>query len=151
MGVDTRALIKPNTTETEIVDYLNKKYKDVKSFVKQELDRTIGFINFKDGEDSRSLFYISKSSDTDDIEGLKITGSGFLNLGNYGNSVEILKDLCSHFGGAIDENDCDDEDYYWVNKEKFFEDEKLNFEKELELTFGYENKNKILEIIEKYK
>ena len=43
-----------------------------------------------------------------------------LTLGYYGNSVEIMKDLVSQFGGWIDENDCDDQSYYPIltNKDK---------------------------------
>lgn len=39
----------------------------------------------------------------------------YLSLGCWGNSVDIMKELVAHFGGGwIDENDCDDKEYYPV-------------------------------------
>ena len=36
-----------------------------------------------------------------------------LSLGKWNSSVEIIKDIVTHFGGGwIDEDDCDSEDYY---------------------------------------
>ena len=40
----------------------------------------------------------------------------FLSLGKWGHSVEIIKAIAEHFGGWVDENDCDDIPYYWVKK-----------------------------------
>ncbi len=38
-----------------------------------------------------------------------------VSLGCHGASVEIIKELVSHFGGGwMDENDCDDEEYYEI-------------------------------------
>lgn len=38
-----------------------------------------------------------------------------VSLGCHGASVEIIKELIKHFGGGwIDENDCDDEEYYEI-------------------------------------
>lgn len=38
-----------------------------------------------------------------------------LSLGHWGSSVEILKTLTEHFGGGwLDEDDCDDDEYYPV-------------------------------------
>ena len=37
-------------------------------------------------------------------------------LGYYGKAVEIMKLICEHFGGWIDENDCDDEPPYYIAK-----------------------------------
>lgn len=65
MGVDTRGLIRPNTTESEVLEYLNNRFKNVKSFLTQDADRQVGFIGFEDGEDKRQLFFISKSYDED--------------------------------------------------------------------------------------
>ena len=37
----------------------------------------------------------------------------YLSLGYWGSSIEIIKEIVAHFGGGwIDENDCDDKEYY---------------------------------------
>lgn len=39
--------------------------------------------------------------------------SGMKTLGYWGNSIEIIKEIVAHFGGGwVDENDCDDKEYY---------------------------------------
>ena len=38
----------------------------------------------------------------------------FLDLGYWGSSVEIMKSIISNFSGYLDENDCDDEDPYFI-------------------------------------
>ena len=41
-----------------------------------------------------------------------------ITLGCWGSSVEIIKELVSHFGGGwIDENDCDEKEYYFLPAE----------------------------------
>ena len=39
----------------------------------------------------------------------------YISLSCWGNSIEIIKKIASHFGGWMDENDCDDEEYYEVS------------------------------------
>lgn len=152
MGVSTDALIKPNTTEIEIVNYLNTKYEDVKCYVvlNRRMGYSAGYIEFKDGDDLRSLYYMSTSLDVDKVDDLNLTKSTYISLIHWGNSVYILKDLCNYFGGAIDENDCDDNGYYWVNKEKYFEDEKLTFIKEVEINIGSQNTDVLIRMMGKY-
>lgn len=37
----------------------------------------------------------------------------YISLGFWGSSVEIIKEIVSYFGGGwVDENDCDDKEYY---------------------------------------
>ena len=39
----------------------------------------------------------------------------YISLSCWGSSVEIVKEIVSHFGGGwVDENDCDDKEYYPV-------------------------------------
>ncbi len=35
-------------------------------------------------------------------------------LGYDNDSVEIMKEIVSYFGGYLDEDDCDDEPYYYI-------------------------------------
>ena len=40
----------------------------------------------------------------------------FLDLGYWGSSVEIMKSIISNFSGYLDENDCDEEDAYYIEE-----------------------------------
>lgn len=153
MGVDTRGLLRPSTTEKELVTYLESKYENVKSFVdKRSMDNYFsGFINFTEGTEKRSIFYLSKGMDNHKIDGLNIEDYSYISLGKHGNSIGVIKDLCEYFGGAIDEDDCDDEDFYFVNKDLFFKDIDFTFEKELSMILNKEDYKNVLELIEKYK
>lgn len=83
-----------------------------------------GFICFKYNDEDRALFYnysnlniyenlefYSKHNLRDMVEAEKTS----LLLEYGGSSVEIMKEIVTHFGGGwIDENDCDDKEYYPV-------------------------------------
>ena len=91
-----------------------------------------GFIDFTvnlTGEDEqRNLFYMYDNVKTEeDINWYKEHGmpelvkmaeteTTYLSLGLWGSAVEIMLDIVQHFGGWIDENDCDDIPYYYVRK-----------------------------------
>lgn len=90
-----------------------------------------GFIHFIDNSgDRRSLFYyytnINDFSDlvtlynqncSDDVLLISVVERTCLSIGLFGNSIENMKGICKHFGGWIDENDCDNESFYWIDKE----------------------------------
>ena len=81
-----------------------------------------GFIDFKYNDEDRMLFY--NYSNLNSYENLEFyskynlrdmveTETTYLSLGCWGSSVEIIKEIVAHFGGGwIDENDCDDKEYY---------------------------------------
>lgn len=83
-----------------------------------------GFIHFKQNGENRMLHYFYDNIiDLNDLEyyseyGLEDFAKAektHIGLGYWGSSVEIIKEILGHFdGGWIDENDCDDETYYWV-------------------------------------
>ena len=56
------------------------------------------------------------------LEEMVVSEKTRISLGCFGDSVEIIKAIVERFGGWIDENDCDDEEYYQV-KEKYEEDD----------------------------
>ena len=81
-----------------------------------------GFICFEYHGENRVLFYCYDNLNHYEnldyyakrglLEMVK-TETTYLSLGCYGDSVEIIKELVAYFGGGwIDENDCDDEEYY---------------------------------------
>lgn len=81
-----------------------------------------GFICFNHNGDSRMLFYhYSNINHLENLNYYKNCGledmvraeTTSLSLGMWNNSVEIIKDIVTHFGGGwIDEDDCDSEEYY---------------------------------------
>lgn len=83
-----------------------------------------GYIFFKYNGEDRALFYLYENLNyLENYEyyseyGLKDmieAETTYLLLGCHGTSVEIMKELIAHFGGGwIDENDCDDKEYYSV-------------------------------------
>ena len=83
-----------------------------------------GFIYFKYNGENRMLHYFYDNIvDLSDLEYYSEHGledfvkaeKTHIGLSYWGSSVEIIKEILEHFdGGWIDENDCDDEEYYWV-------------------------------------
>ena len=83
-----------------------------------------GFIYFTYKGENRMLFYdYNNVNSLDNLELYSKLGlaemvqseTTLLSLGCWGSSVEILKTLTEHFGGGwLDEDDCDDEEYYPV-------------------------------------
>ena len=83
-----------------------------------------GFISFKYNDEKRMLFYYY--SNINSYENLKYYSEYGLEdmvkietthvcLGYWGSSVEIVKEIVENFGGGwLDENDCDDKEYYIV-------------------------------------
>lgn len=85
---------------------------------------TSGFIYFKYNEEDRMLFYYYTNINSFEnlqyytqfgLENMVLAETTFLNLGCWGSSIEIIKEIVEHFGGGwLDDNDCDDEEYYVV-------------------------------------
>ena len=83
---------------------------------------TCGFICFKYKEEDRMLFYNYDNLNSFEnleyyskygLEYMVRTETTYLSLGCWGSSVEIIRELVAHFGGGwLDENDCDDKEYY---------------------------------------
>lgn len=83
---------------------------------------TYGFICFKYKEEDRMLFYHYDNLNSFEnleyyskygLEDMVRTETTYLSLGCWGSSVEIIRELVAHFGGGwLDENDCDNKEYY---------------------------------------
>ena len=81
-----------------------------------------GFICFKYNDEDRMLFYTYQNINSHDnmkyylehnLRDMVESETTFLSLGYWGSSVEIIKEIVAYFGGGwIDENDCDDKEYY---------------------------------------
>lgn len=144
MGVDTCGRLLGHVRKEEVINYIYHNWdKDVSNMVnyddynhwkernydwiKEIYDDNIysehGFISFKYKDEQRSLFYCYNSySAYENLEFYKKHGlenmvkseTTFISLGKWGNSIEIIKELVSYFGGYIDEDDCDDKEYYYI-------------------------------------
>jgi hypothetical protein len=145
MGTCSVAIIRKGTTIQQIVEALEKRYTNVEANIKKDF----GYIIFNDGGDfNRNLFVSFTDSCLHDygIDGV------YLSLGYFGKSVEILKYLCETFGGYLDENDCDDIDFFPINLEKFQKELTPDeiFQNEIILKFGVDKLNDVLGICEEY-
>jgi len=142
MGVETKGLLKGKVDHEEVLNFIKQKYDtNAKSYVeltnygsdseydwiKERYDDSgkwlcwNGFISFCDGEMYRSLFYCYTNHNShhnldyyDEFGLADMVKSETTYLSN--SSVEIMKEIVAHFGGWIDENDCDYEPYYPVFK-----------------------------------
>ncbi len=81
-----------------------------------------GRIDFNYHGEERSLFYSYDNLNhfenvgyysANGLKDMVLAETTYISLGCWGSSVEIVKEIVSHFGGGwIDENDCDDKEYY---------------------------------------
>lgn len=83
-----------------------------------------GYMYFKHNGESRALFYFYDNINYYEnleyytelgLEDMVRAETTSISLRCYGDSVEIIKEIVENFGGGwIDENDCDDNEYHWV-------------------------------------
>lgn len=71
-----------------------------------------------------------------DLEDMVYSEKTYLSLGCGGSSVEIMKKIVEHFGGWFDENDCDDKEYYYIEKQNDSEQPLIMTQAELNKHFG---------------
>lgn len=73
-------------------------------------DRAL-FFNYDNVNHLENLDYYSEYGLQDMVE----SETTYLSLSCYGNSVDIMKEIVAHFGGWLDENDCDEVPYYPID------------------------------------
>jgi hypothetical protein len=147
MGVDTKAILRKGTTIEQIEHAISVIYADVKVRASRS---DFMYIVFKDGADQRSLAVSFTNSCESDYG---ISGV-WVSLGFGGNSVEIVKYLCETFGGYIDENDCDDQDFYPVNFNLYSQGSEFTkmdeFRHKVIHEFGFNKVNAAMKLLEEY-
>lgn len=146
MGVDTKGLLKGKVDHEEVLNFIKQKYdqnakSDVKKcdygldakyeWIKQRYDDSgrwitwSGFITFNDEEDDTSIFYCYTNHNSYEnldyyseygLEDMVKSETTYLSMSRFGNSKETIKAIVSHFGGWIDEDDCDNEPFYPIEK-----------------------------------
>jgi hypothetical protein len=147
MGVDTKAILRKGTTIQEIEKALSTKYENVEVRASQP---DFMQITFKDGEDRRTLSVLFGDYAKADygIDGVLIS------LGMHGNSVEICKYLCETFGGYLDENDCDDKDFYPINYHLYSQSKEFTkldeFKHKVISELGYDKLQTTLKLLDEY-
>ena len=146
MSVDTKGLLKGKVTPDEIINFIRQtfdpnakahikfnNYGDDSGFewIKERYDDSgewkdwHGFIDFYDGISDRELFYCYTNHNSlenleyysefglEDMVKEEIT---YISLNKDESSIDGIKKIAAHFGGWIDEDDCDDEPYYPILK-----------------------------------
>lgn len=92
-----------------------------------------GHIIFKYKNESRRLFYSYNNVNflenlnyysKHNLEDMVKAETTYISLENWGSSAEIITELIKNFGGGwLDENDCDDNQYYFIEGENKYDDE----------------------------
>lgn len=149
MSVNSKAIIRKGTSVNDVIDHLKRNFGDIQT-LNTHYPEFVQF-QFKDGTDNRilSAFFNNYGKVDYGIDGV------LLSLGCWGGSVDILKGFCVEFGGYLDENDCDDKDFYGINLEKFKDPKDLSEKDVFSLKVldkvGYEHLSTVLELCEEYK
>ena len=115
MSVETYGIIKKKTSAKRIVEYLKTRYTNVKLLKrdKSPVFENVYRISFQDGEDYRLMYIIQHDKkhpvdpkdywvEIDEYNTDYFTKTSFtaMDLGYWGNSVKIIKDIVEHFGGG---------------------------------------------------
>lgn len=144
MSVCTVAKLKGHVSELDLIDYLSKKYgwSDARYFTTDDFDEiaeikeryddsgrwkvTRGFIGFRDESgDYREIFYCYNNVNFHEnlfyylkynLADMVKSETTYLSMGRWGNSVDIMTDIVQHFGGWVDDDDCDDNPYHYIEK-----------------------------------
>lgn len=146
MGTDTKGRILGRVSHEEVLNFIKQKYdQNAVSFVKLEdygaaakydfIKDTYddsghwrswyGFITFKYDEEVRSLFYSYDNMNSYEnlkyysefgLEEMVKSETTHISFPYNPTSITIIKEIVAHFGGWIDENDCDNIPYYPVIK-----------------------------------
>lgn len=141
MSVEVKVRLKGYVSPEEIINFLRKKYDLAleKSTVRKETFRwpeewQSGMIIMKDlrldadptGNYRNIFYFFTDKEEKDDKEFWIDNGlsemvekpTTRLSMSHNDESVEIMKTIAAHFGGWIDESDCDDESFYPVVKDE---------------------------------
>lgn len=121
MSIDTKGIINKKIEAEEIYNFIVNKIDKNAKFIPERYNSSIPVqhVVFQDSTGDRTLTIIcdsdkgkseySKLNFTDDENNYV-----WLSLGKYGDSIQIMKTIVNQFGGYVDEDDCDDEDYYYI-------------------------------------
>ncbi|HHT9021258.1 TPA: hypothetical protein ACT5CK_002441, partial [Flavobacterium psychrophilum] len=147
MGVDTKAILRKGVSIEQIEKAISEKYTDVEV---RATSPDFMYLIFKDGKDQRRLAVsFTNSCERDNgISGI------WCSLGMWGNSVEIARYLCEKFGGYLDENDCDDQEFYPINFHLYAQGAEFTqmdlFRNKVITKLGYKHLNNAIELLTEF-
>lgn len=148
MAECTVAILTKGTSIVNIVDVIESKYNNV---IVHSYSHDFFQITFD--VDTYTTRTISVSLTDSCFQDYGISGT-LISLGNFGNSVEIIKNLCETFGGYFKENDCSDSEFEELNLQLYLNGEVLTerglFIQEIIYELGYSNLKNALVIFDKY-
>lgn len=151
MSINTKAIIRKGTTIVEIMEVL-KNHFDCEATIHATYSDDFFYISFNVNEDEKrrlNIFLTDTAKNDYDIDGV------LLDLGCHGSSVKIMKTLLVKFGGYLDENDCDDKDFYPINLIEFKKGKDFStldlFTTKVIQKLGYENLKVALELFSEFK
>lgn len=118
MSVDTKGYIKNNITWGDVYQYIKENIDNTAKhdFVEINGVKPSGYIVFNYKGENRMLFFCTTKDVVDGTEYDGTVEHRNLILGFWGNSVEIMQQIVSQFGGYVDDSDCDCEEAYYVPK-----------------------------------
>lgn len=99
MSNETIGKLEKNISQRQILEFIKDNF-DENAFANS------GYVEFTYKGEKRSLFFLNDSKMV------------YISLGFWGESVEIIASIVKNFGGWVDENCCDDEDFYYIPKDK---------------------------------
>jgi len=117
MSTDTKGIINKKVSSEEVYNFIYTKIDSSAEFNKDDFGGRIAVdrIYFQ----NRTMSIIcDHDSERNEYKGLDFTDDDknyvWLSLGYRGDSIDIMKKIINHFGGYVDENDCDDEGFYYI-------------------------------------
>lgn len=121
MGSSTHAITDQNVSIEEIYNVILNKFDPTAKFhkdknAKNDFTFDWGRIDFSFRGEDRDLSCGIFAKEVDNYDFVKNDKYLWISFGAWGNSTEIVKQIVVEFGGYIDENDCDDEEYYFFGK-----------------------------------
>jgi|GEM_PF-5556180 len=122
MGESTNGYVRDKISATDIFSVIVNKFdKDAIFNVREDRNGEIGKINFSYNEEVRGLFYCL--GEVEDNRNMKFENGkyAYLSFSNWGSSVQIMTEIVKQFGGYVDENDCDDEEAFYVPQSENFQ------------------------------
>lgn len=142
MGVDTKGLLKGRVLPEDVLNFIRQtfdpnaifhvklnNYGDDSGYewIKERYDDSgewknwNGYIYFHDGVRDRGMFYSYTNHNSWEnleyysnfnLKDMVKAETTYLSLDKDDSSIDDIKKIVAHFGGWIDEDDCDDEPYY---------------------------------------
>lgn len=142
MGVNTKFIYDNDITFDEVKSLLENKLNVEISFNPIKAEINYGYFTFKYNGEDRQFWIFRNSYDYE--------GKTMFDLGAWGHAVEIMRMLGESLGGWLIENDCDNEEKYYIEKidsDIFVKTNKQKLYSVIAENIGYDNTEKVLKFI----